>query len=284
MLSKIVSNLQTSFAASVPSVAGFFVRVLLCILACLIGRKIILWLIRLLRRMMEQAGLQKGAVTFSCSMAKILLYCALILGIAMELGVKETSIAALIASLGVAIGVAFQGGLSNLAGGFLILFFQPFRVGDYILFQEQEGTVQKIEILYTTLLTPENRRVIVPNSILTDNVLINASAEEKRRLEITVGISYTDEIDLAKEILSDLIAAEDKVLQEEPRQVFVSELGTDSVVMGLRCWVRPADYLSALWDMNEKIKKEFDRVGLNIPYQQMELHLEKTEHKSQTDA
>ncbi len=273
MLSKIVSQLQSSFVASVPSVIGFLVRVVLCIVIYLVGRKVILWLIRLLRRMMKRANLQEGAITFSCSVVKILLYCALILGIALELGVKETSVAALIASVGVAIGLAFRGGLSNLAGGFLILIFQPFHVGDYIICQEQEGTVQKIEIMYTTLLTTENRRITVPNSILTDNILVNVTAEDKRRMEIEVGISYSDDIDLAKDVLEQVILSQPSVLKDEPCQVYVSELGESSVIMGLRCWVPTTDYKAVQWDMNEKIKKEFDRAGLHIPYPQMDVRL-----------
>lgn len=191
----------------------------------------------------------------------------------MQFGVTESSVAALVASGGVAIGLAFQGGLSNLVGGFLILMFQPFRVGDYIITQGQEGTVQKIEIMYTTLLTTDTRRVIVPNGTLADNVIVNVTAANRRKLEVKAGISYEDNLETAKQVLERLILENPDVLHEEEHLVFVSELGDNGVILGMRCWVPTDKYYPVLWQMNERIKTEFDRAGLHIPYPQMDVHL-----------
>ena len=139
------------------------------------------------------------------SVSKIGLYTILVLGIAMQFGLQESSVAAAVASAGVAIGLALQGGLSNFVGGFLILVFHPFQVGDYIITQGYEGTVRKIEILYTTLQTVDNRRVIVPNGNLANNVMVNVTAAEKRKLEIKVGISYESSIQKAKDFMERLI-------------------------------------------------------------------------------
>ena len=151
--------------------------------------------------------------------------------------------------------------------------FQPFEVGDYILAQGEEGTVQKIEILYTTLHTIDNRKVIIPNGNLANNVIVNATGADRRKLDITVGISYEDDISKAKQVLLQIIEHSEYVIREQEAQVFVSELGDSSVVMGLRCWVRTEQYLPALWQMNEQIKNEFDRAGLHIPFPQMDVHV-----------
>lgn len=261
------------FGGHIPGVAAFLVKIIVCIVIYIIGKNVIGWVVKTVRSMLLRTKMQTGAATFIVSMVKIFLYLILIFGLAMQFGVKESSVAALVASDGVAIGLALQGGLSNLAGGFLILLFQPFEVGDYILAQGEEGTVQKIEILYTTLHTIDNRKVIIPNGNLANNVIVNATGADRRKLDITVGISYEDDISKAKQVLLQIIERSEYVIREQEAQVFVSELGDSSVVMGLRCWVRTEQYLPALWQMNEQIKNEFDRAGLHIPFPQMDVHV-----------
>lgn len=261
------------FGGHIPGVAAFLVKIIVCIVIYIIGKNVIGWVVKTVRSMLLRTKMQTGAATFIVSMVKIFLYLILIFGLAMQFGVKESSVAALVASGGVAIGLALQGGLSNLAGGFLILLFQPFEVGDYILAQGEEGTVQKIEILYTTLHTIDNRKVIIPNGNLANNVIVNATGADRRKLDITVGISYEDDISKAKQVLLQIIEHSEYVIREQEAQVFVSELGDSSVVMGLRCWVRTEQYLPALWQMNEQIKNEFDRAGLHIPFPQLDVHV-----------
>ena len=261
------------FGGHIPGVAAFLVKIIVCIVIYIIGKNVIGWVVKTVRSMLLRTKMQTGAATFIVSMVKIFLYLILIFGLAMQFGVKESSVAALVASGGVAIGLALQGGLSNLAGGFLILLFQPFEVGDYILAQGEEGTVQKIDILYTTLHTIDNRKVIIPNGNLANNVIVNATGADRRKLDITVGISYEDDISKAKQVLLQIIEHSEYVIREQEAQVFVSELGDSSVVMGLRCWVRTEQYLPALWQMNEQIKNEFDRAGLHIPFPQMDVHV-----------
>ena len=261
------------FGGHIPGVAAFLVKIIVCIVIYIIGKNVIGWVVKTVRSMLLRTKMQTGAATFIVSMLKIFLYLILIFGIAMQFGVKESSVAALVASGGVAIGLALQGGLSNLAGGFLTLLFQPFEVGDYILAQGEEGAVQKIEILYTTLHTIDNRKVIIPNGNLANNVIVNATGADRRKLDITVGISYEDDISKAKQVLLQIIERSEYVIREQEAQVFVSELGDSSVVMGLRCWVRTEQYLPALWQMNEQIKNEFDRAGLHIPFPQMDVHV-----------
>lgn len=269
MLKKTIDYLS----GHLPGFAELIVKIVLCALIYVIGKKLIAKLVRVVRAMLDKSHVSPGAATFVVSMLKIILYLTLILGIAMQFGLKESSVAALVASGGVAIGLALQGGLSNLAGGFLILLFQPFQIGDYILTQGQEGTVQKIEILYTTLHTIDNRKVIVPNGNLANNVIVNVTAADRRKLEITVGISYEDSIQTAKAVLQRLLTEHPLVLHDQEAQVFVAELGESSVVLGVRCWVKTDQYFPVLWQLNEQIKGAFDEAGIHIPYPQMDVHM-----------
>lgn len=274
MLKKTIDYLS----GHLPGFAELIVKIAICALIYVIGKKLIAKLVRVVRAMLDKSHVSSGAATFVVSMLKIILYLTLILGIAMQFGLKESSVAALVASGGVAIGLALQGGLSNLAGGFLILLFQPFQIGDYILTQGQEGTVQKIEILYTTLHTVDNRKVIVPNGNLANNVIVNVTAADRRKLEITVGISYEDSIQTAKAVLQRLLTEHPLVLHDQEAQVFVAELGESSVVLGVRCWVKTDQYFPVLWQLNEQIKEAFDEAGIHIPYPQMDVHMNADKH------
>lgn len=274
MLKKTIDYLS----GHLPGFAELIVKIVICALIYVIGKKLIAKLVRIVRSMLDKSHVSPGAATFVVSMLKIILYLTLILGIAMQFGLKESSVAALVASGGVAIGLALQGGLSNLAGGFLILLFQPFQIGDYILTQGQEGTVQKIEILYTTLHTIDNRKVIVPNGNLANNVIVNVTAADRRKLEITVGISYEDSIQTAKAVLQRLLTEHPLVLHDQEAQVFVAELGESSVVLGVRCWVKTDQYFPVLWQLNEQIKEAFDEAGIHIPYPQMDVHMNADKH------
>lgn len=269
MLKKTIDYLS----GHLPGFAELIVKIVICALIYVVGKKLIAKLVRVVRAMLDKSHVSPGAATFVVSMLKIILYLTLILGIAMQFGLKESSVAALVASGGVAIGLALQGGLSNLAGGFLILLFQPFQIGDYILTQGQEGTVQKIEILYTTLHTIDNRKVIVPNGNLANNVIVNVTAADRRKLEITVGISYEDSIQTAKAVLQRLLTEHPLVLHDQEAQVFVAELGESSIVLGVRCWVKTDQYFPVLWQLNEQIKEAFDEAGIHIPYPQMDVHM-----------
>lgn len=276
-MEKMIQKSAEYIGGQLPQIAAFGLKIILCIFAYIIGKKLISQAEQAARKMLQRTRIQAGAATFTISMVKIILYVTLILGIAMQFGLKESSVAAIVASGGVAVGLALQGGLSNLAGGFLILLFQPFQIGDYIISQGYEGSVQKIEILYTTLQTMDNRRVVVPNGNLANNVIVNVTAADKRKLEIKVGISYQDSIERAKGIMERLMIQDADILSDEERQVFVAELGESSVIIGMRCWVMTDQYFPVLWRMNERIKVEFDREGIHIPYPQMDVYVKQSE-------
>ena len=274
---KEILNIKEYLAGQLPGLLGFGIKVVLAVVVFFVGRRVIAWLVKLLRRWLERAKMDAGVVQFACSAGKAGLYLLLILNIAVNLGVKESSVAALLGTAGVAVGLALQGGLANLAGGVLLLVFKPFVVGDYIIQNQQngcEGTVARIEICYTTLLSVDNKKIVVPNGTLANSTIMNVTVKDTRKLEIKVVISYQSAVGTAKEILVKLLV-EDPDTQGDRSEmvVFVDELGANSVVMGLRVWVPTDAYWQVKWRLNQKIKETFEEHGIVIPYQQMEVYV-----------
>ena len=220
-----------------------------------------------------------GLPSSSVLLEKFLLYLILIFNIATNFGVKESSVAALLGTAGVTIGLALQGGLENLSGGVMLLLFKPFQVGDYII-QDQaggtEGTVYKVEMFYTTLITIDNKHVIIPNGKLSNSTIINVTAQNLRNLEIKVEISYDSDIKKAKKLLQHILQEDPGTKSDKDMLVFVDELADSAVVMGLRVWVPTDKYWKIKWRLNEKIKESFDANGISIPYPQMDVHVVET--------
>lgn len=259
----------------IPDIVAFGLRVLLALLFFLIGSKLIKWIRKLVKKSFEKTNADTGVSQFIDSMLKFGLYALLIFIIATKFGVESSSVAALIASAGVAIGLALQGSLSNFAGGILILLLKPFAVGDYIIVTKEniEGTVKEIQIFYTKLATVDNQRVVVPNSILTNNSLTNVTARPERKLNLKVGISYEADLKKAKDLIKNMLLNDPCVIQDEEISVFVDSLGDSAVMIGLRAWVQTEDYWSTRWRLLEEIKLTFDREGIDIPYNQLSVHL-----------
>lgn len=251
------------------------VRVLLALLAFVIGVQLIRLIRRIVKKSMNRAGAETGAVQFVDSFIKAALYVLLVLMIASSFGLEAASIVAVLGSAGVAIGLAVQGSLANLAGGVLILLLKPFRVGDYI--QESstgyEGTVTEIQIFYTRLLTADNKAVVLPNGQLANNSIVNITSQKDRRMDITVGISYQADLKRAKEVLEAVLREDEAVLQEKDMLVFVSELGSSSVNLGVRCWLKQEDFWAGKWRITENCKLALDAAGIEIPYNQLDVHV-----------
>lgn len=258
------------------SPVDFLLKVILALVVYGVGSKVIAWICRLLRKQLTRFGTDEAAKSFLLSLVKIGMHAVLILTIAGQLGVDKTSVAALVGSAGVAISLALQGGLSNFAGGLIIMFLRPFSVGDYIIENGNniEGTVEKIELYYTTLMTVDSRRIVIPNSTLTGNSITNVTAMDKRRLEIKVGISYHSDLLKAKDILRRLVEEDPELLEREEIQIFVDQLADSAVILGIRAWVRTDEYWNTKWRMNERIKLEFDANGIQIPFPQMDVYLQ----------
>ena len=274
---KDILNFKEYLTEQLPALTGFCIKVVLSIIVFFVGRRIISWIVNIMRKSLERANIDAGVVQFISSAGKAVLYMLLIFNIAISLGVKESSVAALLGTAGVTVGLAFQGGLANLAGGVLLLIFKPFVVGDYII-QDQangcEGTVAKIEICYTTLLSIDNKKIVVPNGILSNSTIINVTAKENRKLEIKVGISYDADIRKAKKVIEDILKADPDTRSDNSEMVvFVDSLADSAVIIGLRVWVPTDAYWKTKWRLNQRIKEEFDANGITIPYNQMEVYV-----------
>lgn len=253
------------------------IRVGLAVLAFLIGIQVIKFIRRIIKKSLTRMNADLGVVQFLDSFMKIALYLVLVMLILTSFGVDAASIIAVIGSAGVAIGLALQGSLSNLAGGVLILLLKPFRVGDYIIedTNKNEGTVSEIQIFYTKLTTPDNRIIVLPNGTLANSSLINVTDTPSRRVDIRVGIAYHSDIRKAKEALQKLLERDEKILKDKERQVYVDTLADSAVIIGIRCWYLNEDFWQGKCRLTENIKYTLDENGIEIPFPQLEVHLQK---------
>ena len=270
--------LQYLYKGDFPAALTMFAAVLIKILfACIIwwlGRKIMRRLVALIERglrVRQEKGMDSGLAKFLLSLCRVGMYTVLFVVLFELLGLPITSVATIIGSAGLAIGLALQGSLSNFAGGVLILLTRPFRVGDYIVAAGLEGTVRDIGICYTRLLTPDNRTVILPNGSLANSNLVNVSAEPTRRVDLTVPISYDDDIRGVRAMLMELAGADERVLTEKPAEVLVKEFGDSSVNLVFRCWVKREDYWPVYFAMMESIRYAMKERGFTIPFQQLDV-------------
>ena len=261
----------------VPSMIGFGIRVLMALVAFFIGRMIIKWIRKIVRRSLERSNADKGVEQFVDSVLKFGLYFLLIFSLVSELGVDTTSVAAVVASGGVAIGLALQGSLSNFAGGVLILILKPFQVGDYIIedTNKNEGTVKEIQIFYTKLSTIDNKTIVIPNGMLTNSSLTNATAKDERRLDLKVSISYEADLKQAKSLIEEILRNDESVEKDEEILVFVDELAESAVVLGARAWVKSEVYWETRCRVLENIKLTMDAQGIEIPYPKLSVHMAK---------
>lgn len=267
---EIFENLLASLAEKGINLGG---RIIALIIILLVGLKLVKIAQRILNAALNKANADKSVATFLNSLVRYGLYGILAFIIASYCGVDAASIVALVGSIGVAVGLALQGSLSNIAGGVLILLLRPFKVGDYIISGGNEGVVTDIDIFFTTLTTGDSKTIILPNGALANGSIINASTTGLRRCDITVGISYNADIDKAKAVIMNILDNDKDILHDKDKLVFVSNLGASSVDLGVRCWFNGDNYWEGLWRLNETIKKELDANNIEIPFNQLDVHI-----------
>ena len=263
------------FERYVPVVCDYLLRIALVLVIFFVGRKLIKKIVSLCDQALKRHGMEVTVRRFFCNVINALGYICM-LGILLQtVGLTATSLTALVASAGVAVGLALQGSLSNFAGGVLILLMKPFVIGDYIVQGSTEGTVKEIGLVYTELITADNRLIVIPNGTLIDSSIVNVTATGKRRLELSVGIGYKSDLKKAKEVLIRLGENDPARDPENPVNVFVSELAESSVNLGLHVWVSSSEYWNAKWRLTENIKMAFDEEGIEIPFKQVEISVTK---------
>ncbi len=267
--------LQQQLEALIPKFWSFFWSAIIALIVFFIGTRIIKGIIKVFHKAMSLKDIDPGVETFLESVLRWILYIILITIILGLFGITTTSISAAVAGLGVTIGLALQGALSNFAGGILILLMHPFRVGDYIIEHAtgQEGTVSKINIIYTTLKMLDGRLVQIPNGTLSAASITNCTAQSYRLFNETVGISYDADIKKAKEIMYDIAEHQDHRTSDSDIQVFVAELADSAVMIGLRFPINIDYFWLVKWNTLEEIKRRFDKEGVEICFNQLDVHL-----------
>ena len=249
------------------------------IITFIIAGQVIKFLSRMLEKFLKKINVDLTVRKFLLSTLKVLLYAMVVLGLAGRLGVNQGSVVAILGSAGVAIGLAWQGSLSNFAGGMIILFSRPFVRGDYIITPKAEGIVDTIGVIYTILLTADNKRISIPNGALANDVITNVTANDTRRIDIQVGVSYDSDIRKAKKLIKDAIDENGLILKNKEILTYVSDLASSAVILGGRAWCKTDDYWTVKWGLIEEIKVKFDKNGIEIPYNQLEVHLKDNSNK-----
>ena len=274
-----MSQFSNYIQEHIPNLINLGIKIIIAIIIFMIGRVIIKWIRISIRYSFQVKETDAGIATFVDSMVKFGLYILLIIIIAGNLGIELSSITVLFASAGVGVSLALQDFITNFAGGIMILLLRPFTVGDYIIedTNKNEGTVKEIKIFYTKLMTIENKVIVIPNGKLMNNSLTNVTERDERRLDLKVGISYESDLKKAKEILERLLLSHKDILTNEDWKVFVDSLADSSVVLGIRAYVKMEKYWDTRWELLEQIKLTFDEEGIEIPYNQLTVHMQEKE-------
>jgi small conductance mechanosensitive channel len=256
-------------------VGSWLMNIVFAIAIVIIGRIVVKWIVKLIRKLMVRADLDPILVNFASSIANAVLLLFVFIAALDQLGVDTTSLIAVLGAAGLAVGLALQGSLQNFAAGVMMIVFRPFKLGDFIEAGGVIGVVEHIAIFSTVLKTGDNREVIVPNGQIYSGAITNYSAKDTRRIDMVFGIGYDDDMLAAKKIMEDILTSHDAVLADPAPAVAVAELADSSVNFNVRPWVKSEDYWGVRSDLIEKIKLAFDQNGISIPYPQMDVHTDK---------
>lgn len=258
--------------AGLNALINFGLRVLLVLVLFWLGRIVIRRLQRLIDGILRRRQLDGVAVTLLDSLFSALCYIALGLTLAGILGVKSVSFAAVLASMGLAVGMALSGQLQNLAGGVIIMVTKPFGIGDFISAQGSEGTVRAVKLFHTEVLTPDNKTTFIPNGALSSNVIVNFSHEGLRRVEWTIGIEYDEDVTRVRAVIQSLLQRDERVLTSPEPTIVLHQLNSSSVDILVRAWVASGDLWAVYWDFNERVYAAFNEQGIGFPFPQLTIH------------
>lgn len=251
----------------------FALKAVIAVVIFIVGRMVARLITRGLRNLMQSQDVDKILESFVCNLAYWTLMVFVIIAAINQIGVQTTSLIAVMGAAGLAIGLALQGSLSNFAAGVLIVVFRPYRVGDYVEAAGIAGSVMQVQILTTILKTPDNKQIIVPNSQIMGSIITNYSANDLRRVDMVVGVSYSEDLDNVRNAIRELVESDERVLKDPACVIAVSELADSSVNFVVRPWVKTADYWDVKFDLTEAIKKRFDKEGISIPFPQRDVHV-----------
>jgi len=255
----------------------FGMRIVMAAVIFFVGKWLSVKIRDLLRTAFQKKNLDETLISFACNLSLALMMTFVFIAALARLGIQTASFIAVLGAAGLAIGLALQGSLANFASGVLILTFRPFRIGDYVEAGGTAGIIRDISIFTTTLHTPDNRKIIVPNAQITGGTIVNVSALDTRRLDLTASVSYGDDIDTVRSILQGIVEGDERILKDPEPAIVLTELGSSSVDFAVRVWVKKEDFWDVRFASMEKIKKEFDARGVTIPFPQQDVHLYREE-------
>lgn len=258
------------------------INIAMALIIFIVGRIVVGLLLSVFRRLMAKSKYDQMLIDFLESIISAVLMLFVIVASLDELGVDTTSLVAILGAAGLAIGLSLQDSLKNFAAGVMLLVFKPFRAGNFVEAAGTAGSVQKIGIFTTTMTTPDNKEIIIPNGKIYSDNITNYSAKETRRVDMVVGIGYDSDLLKAKQILLEMCEADERILEEPAPVVAVSELADSSVNFTVRPWVNAADFFAVKWDFTEKVKLRFDEEDITIPFPQMDVHFHKDEEQSES--
>lgn len=271
-------ELQQLIAKITGQIGQFGFQLIVAVLVWAVGRRIIKWLVnKVLAAFLEKTSLEKDVYHFILSLARIVLYILLILEILTVVGIETTSMLTMLGTAVLAVGMSLQGSLSNFAGGLILLIFKPFRIGDYVESQTCEGNVEAIGILYTKIITIDQKTIFMPNGALMNSNITNYSATGIRRLDIEIGVPYDTDLKLVRRIMLDVLAEDDRVIKDKDQEVVLKKLGDSAIVMESHAYVYRSDFLSSKFSITEKYFEALKEHGISIPFPQMDVHMDQNQ-------
>jgi len=260
---------------------GLFINIISAVVVLIAG----IWAAKLIKKLvisiLEKKEIEPMLISFASSITYIALVAFVIIAALGQLGIQTTSFIAIIGAAGLAIGLSLQASLSNLASGVMIIFFRPFKVGDFVEAGGVSGVVEGIQIFSTQMRTADNKAIIVPNASITSSNITNYSAKDERRVDLVFGIGYDDDIKQAKKVLTDIVKKDKRILEDPAPVIAVSELADSSVNFVVRPWVKTEDYWGVYFDLTEAVKLKFDKEGISIPYPQQDVHMHQTNEQKE---
>ncbi len=275
-----MSDLMELTGISMEMAQQFAINLAIALAIFIIGRWVAKIVTGIARRIMQRANLEDTLEKFLCNLLYAVLMAVVVIATIGQLGIETTSLLAVLGAAGLAIGLALQGSLSNFAAGVLIVAFRPYKVGDVIEASGITGKVEEVQIFTTVLKSPDNKKIIIPNSQVMNAEIINYTANGTRRVDLVAGCGYDDDLDKVRAALEAVVAAEDRILPEPATTIAISELADSSVNFVVRPWVKNEDYWDVYFGLTEAIKKRFDQDGLSIPFPQRDVHV--YQHSTET--
>ena len=267
------SNIWVALQKLFPGFLNFAYQLLVIVVVLFVSSKLISYGVLILKKFLSKSRLDIGVQKFLLSLFRAVSYVIIVLMLAVRVGINSASIIAVLGSAGIAVGLALQGSLSNFAGGILILLSKPFLVGDYIITTLGEGSVHSIGLIYTTIISYDNKKMTRPNGNLAGGVITNLTAKNERMLEIKIGVAYSSDIDKVKDVICNVLSSDPKIIKSKGVLCYIDSFDSSAIIMGMRAWCPSSEFNPTKWRIHEKLKKAFDHNNIEIPFARLDVRI-----------